>query len=236
MNSILKVTKLHLNKPAVMFGVPAQIITAVLIITALIAFILQRAGLDPSAPDYAEGARWNAGMLWSLPGFLIYYGVQAVSTTYPFALALGATRRAHVFGTAIANVVLSLFVAAFMLVLLGIELATNHWFFGVYALDVFVLGAGNPFVLFATAFMLTFVSTSLGGLFGAVWVRYGSKGPTVLALGLGLILIVLVLIFVPQAATIIAAVTRPMLMAVGLGFVALALLGTWWVMRRASVR
>lgn len=236
MNSILKVTKLHLNKPAVMFGVPAQIITIVLIVTALIAFILQRAGLDPSAADYAEGARWNQGMIWSLPGFLIYYGVQAVSTTYPFALALGATRRAHVLGTALANVVLSLFVAAFMLVLLGLELATNHWFFGVYALDVYMLGAGNPLVLAVTAFMLTFVSTSLGGLFGAVWVRYGSKGPTVVALGLGLIVLVLVLIFVPQLGAIIAAITRPILVAVGAGFVALTLLGTWWVMRRASVR
>lgn len=236
MNSILKVTKLHLNKPAVMFGVPAQIITAVLIVTALIAFILQRAGLDPAAADYADGARWNAGMLWSLPGFLIYYGVQAVSTTYPFALALGATRRAHVLGTALANVLLSLFVAAFMLALLGIELATNHWFFGVYALDVYVLGAGNPLVLFATAFMLTFVSTSLGGLFGAVWVRFGSKGPTIFALALGLVAILLVLIFVPQAEQIMAAITRPLLVAVGLGFAALALLGTWWVMRRASVR
>lgn len=236
MKNIAKVTRLHLNKPAVMFGVPAQIIVIVLVVTALIAFVLQRAGLDPSSSDYAEGARWNGGMIWSLPGFLIYYGVQAVSTTYPFALALGATRRAHVLGTALANVILSLFVASFMLVLLGFELATNHWFFGVYALDVFLLGAGNPFVLFATAFMLTFVSTSLGGLFGAVWVRYGSKGPTFVALGLALVVIVLVLIFVPQAETIIAAVTRPLLAGAGLGVVALALLGTWWVMRRASVR
>lgn len=236
MNHVLKVTRLHLNKPAVMFGVPAQIIVTVLIVTALISFILQRAGLDPTAPDYAEGARWNQGMVWSLPGFLIYYGVQAVSTTYPFALALGATRRAHVLGTALANVILSLFVAAFMLVLLALELVTNHWFFGVYALDVYLLGAGNPLVLAVTVFMLTFVSTSLGGFFGAVWVRYGSKGPTVVALGLALIIIVLVLIFVPQAEAIIAAITRQTLVGVGLAVVGLALVGTWWVMRRASVR
>ncbi|MFC5336989.1 hypothetical protein [Leucobacter denitrificans] len=236
MNHILKVTKLHFNKPMVMFGVPSFIILIVLVVTALISFMLQRAGLDPSSPDYADGARWNQGMIWSLPGFLIYYGVQAVATTYPFALALGATRRAHVLGTAVANLVLSLYVSLFMLLLLGIELATNHWFFSVYALDIYMLGAGNPLVLFVTTFLLTFVSTSIGGMFGAVWVRFGSKGPTFVALGLALILVVLMLIFVPQFESIIAAVTRPLLAGVGLGVAVLALIATWWVMRRATVR
>lgn len=236
MKHALKVTKLHMNKASVMFFTPFIIVMAVLVVSVLISLVIQRAGADPASPDFVEGARWNQGMIWSLPGFLVYYGVQAIATTYPFGLALGATRRAHVLGTAIANVILSTYVAALMLLLLGIELLTNHWFMNVYALDVYVLGAGDPLVLFMTGFMLTFVATSIGGVFGAMWVRYGSKGPTFLALGLGLVLVVLLLIFVPQAAEIIAAITRPLLVAVGFGIVALALLGTWWVMRRAAVR
>lgn len=236
MKHALKVTKLHMNKASVMFFTPFIIVMAVLVVSVLISLVIQRAGADPASPDFVEGARWNQGMIWSLPGFLVYYGVQAIATTYPFGLALGATRRAYVLGTAIANVILSTYVAALMLLLLGIELLTNHWFMNVYALDVYVLGAGDPLVLFMTGFMLTFVATSIGGVFGAMWVRYGSKGPTFLALGLGLVLVVLLLIFVPQAAEIIAAITRPLLVAVGFGIVALALLGTWWVMRRAAVR
>lgn len=236
MNHALKVTRLHLNKPAVMFGVPAQIVIIVLIVSAIISFALQRAGLDPNSASYADGARWNQGMIWSLPGFLIYYGVQAVSTTYPFALALGATRRAHVFGTAIANLILSVYIALIMLALLGLELATNHWFFGVYAVDTYLLGAGDPFVLTATIFVLTFVCTSLGGFFGAVWVRFGPKGPTVAALGLALVLVILLLIFVPQLGEILAAITGPLLAGVGLGVALAALAATWWIMRRASVR
>lgn len=236
MKHALKVTKLHMNKASMMFFTPFIIVMTVLVVSVLISLVMQRAGADPASPDFVEGARWNQGMIWSLPGFLVYYGVQAIATTYPFGLALGATRRAHVFGTAIANLILSAYVAALMLLLLGIELLTNHWFMNVYALDVYVLGAGDPLVLFMTGFMLTFVATSIGGVFGAMWVRYGSKGPTFLALGLGLVLVVLLLIFVPQAAEIIAAITRPLLVAVGFGIVALALLGTWWVMRRAAVR
>lgn len=236
MNRAIKVTRLHLNKPQSMFGVPASIVGMVLVVTALIAFALQRAGLDPSYPDYASGARQNMGMVWSLPGFLIYYGVQAVATTFPFALALGTTRRAYVLGTAISNVILAAYVTVLMLILLGIELATGHWFFGVYALDNYAFGAGNPWILAPTVFLGVFLSLSIGGVFGAVWVRYGSKGPTVLALVLAVVLAALLLVFVPQFGDIIAAITRPLLGWVALGLSALALAGTWLAMRKTAVR
>lgn len=236
MNRAWKVARLHLNKPFAMLGVPAFIVLLVLVITALISFALQRAGLDPSLPEYAEGARQNSGMAFSLPGFLIYFGVQAVATTFPFSQALGATRRAHVFGTAIANVVLAAYVACLMLVLLFIELATDHWFFGVYALDTVVLGSGNGWILAPTVFLGAWLALTIGGVFGAVWVRFGQRGPVVLALALALLLAVLILVFVPQLGEIFAGLTRLRLALVAVGIGAVALLGTWFGMRRASVR
>lgn len=236
MNRIVRVTRLHLNKPQAMFSVPVQIVCAVLVMTAVISLVLQRGGLDPASPDFVDGARMNSGMIWALPGFLIYYGVQAVATTYPFALALGASRRAYVIGTAIANVILAAFITVLMLTLLGIELATNHWFANIYALDVFLLGSGDPLVLAPTVFLLAFGAMSVGGYFGAIWVRFGNRGPTISALVLGLALAILLLVFVPYSQEIIASVTGPVLAAVGLGISLLALLGTWLAMRRASVR
>lgn len=236
MTHAFNITKLHLNKPQAMFMRPATLVGFVLIVTALVSVALQRAGLDPSSAQYAAGARANGAMAWSLPGFLIYYGVQAVATTLPFALALGATRRAHVIGTAIANLILSAYIAVIMLVLLWIELATNHWFIGVYALDTYVLGAGNPIVLFATVFLGVFVSITIGGAFGAVWVRFGSKGPTLVALALALAIAVLLVIFLPQLGAIIDAITRPLLAAIAGGIAVVCLVGTWLAIRRASVR
>lgn len=236
MNRILRVTRLQLNKRDVSFLVPLSIILTVLLVTALIAFALQRFGLDVSSPGYAEGARYNAGMAWSLPGFLVYYGVQAVATTFPFAMALGATRRSYVLGTALANILTSLYVSFIMLVLLCIELATDHWFFGIYALDVYLLGSGDPWVLLPAVFFGTFLCTSMGGLFAAVWVRFGGKGPTVLGLGLIVLVAALVLIFVPQAEQIIAALTGPVLVVLAAGLAVLCLLGTWVSMRRTAVR
>ena len=94
MNGVLNVARLQMNKRDVTFGTPAGIVGVVLILSALIAIALQRAGVDPAQADYVAGARNNPGIGWSLPGFLIYYGVQAVATTFPFAMALGSTRRA----------------------------------------------------------------------------------------------------------------------------------------------
>lgn len=91
-------------------------------------------------------------------------------------------------------------------------------------------------MLAPTVFLIAFVSMSIGGYLGAVWVRFGNKGPTLSAIGLGLVLVVLLLVFVPQAGEILAAVTRPVLAAVAVGVALLALLGTWLAMRRASVR
>lgn len=236
MKNSLRVVRLQMNKPDVTFMVPAAIVLLVLAVTAIIAFAMQRGGFDPASPDYADGARWNMGMVWSLPGFLVYFGVQAAATTFPFALALGSTRRAHVLGTAMANLVTSAYVALIMLVLLGVELVTGHWVFGVYALDTHWFGAGDPWTLFTTAFLGTFVCTSIGGLFGAVWVRYGSRGPTVLGLALALALAVLILVYAPQFAQIAAAVTRPVLAAVAIGIALLSVLGTWLAMRSAAVR
>jgi hypothetical protein len=236
MNRIINVTRLQMNKRDVTFLVPAIIVGLVLVVSAIISLALQRAGIDPDSAGYADGARNNLGIIWSLPGFLIYYGVQSVATTFPFAMALGATRRDYVIGTALANVVTAAYVAAMMTVLLLIELATGHWFMNVYALDNHALGSGNAAILAVTVFLGTFACVSVGGVFGAVWVRFGSKGPMFVGLALGLVLAVLILAFVPYFAEIIAAVTRPMLAAIGIGISVVAVLGTWFSMRHTAVR
>jgi len=236
MNRIVKVARLHMNKPEVMFLVPIFIILVVMVISAIIVLAIQRAGSDPGSTDYVEGARMNMAMAWALPGFLVYLGVQAVSTTFPFAMALGATRRSFVVGTALANLVQSVYVALAMVALLGLEILTNHWFFGMYVLDVYILGAGDPWQLMLTAALGTFVLLSIGGAFGAVWVRFGSKGPTLLGLAVGLVLAVSVLLLVPHFGAIVTGMTAGGLVLIVLAIAIVALLGTWLSMRRTAVR
>ncbi len=237
MNRTLKVTRLHLNRLSNYLGTPAIILVIVLLVSIIIALAIQRAtGMASGSAEYIDGARMNMGVVWSLPGFLIYYGVQAVATTYPFALALGTTRRNFILGTMISNVLQAAYVALLLVALLGLELATGHWFSNAYVLDVYAVGAGNPLILAVSGFLGVLFCLTVGGLFGAIWVRFGAKGPGILGLALGLALALTVLILAPNLGEIFAGITRG---GVALGAVLailVALVGTWFAMRRASVR
>lgn len=237
MNRIAKVTRLHLNKWDTFLVVPVSILVIVWVVTLIVQIAIQRStGVDPVSAEYAADARWNSAIAWSLPGFLVYYGVQAVATTYPFALALGTTRRDFVAGTMIANAVQSAYIALLLLALLGLELATGHWFAGLYLLDVYIMGAGDPLVLAATAFLGVMFFLTIGGFFAAIWVRFGNRGPAIAGIALALVLAIALLIAAPRLGEIFAGITRgTVALTAGIVIVA-ALVGTWFAMRRASVR
>lgn len=236
MNRAIKVTRLHLNKPQMFILVPLSILAIVMVISAIIALAIQRGGADVNSAEYIEGARVNSSLVWALPGFLIYYGVQAVSTTYPFALALGTTRRNFIGGTALANALQAVLLTAILVALLGLERLTDHWFMNIYVLDVHLLGSGNAWVLAVTAFLGIMFCLTIGGFFGAVWVRFGAKGPTIAGLILGLGLAVALLVLAPNLGEIFAQITSGMVALGALVIIVIALIGTWLAMRRASVR
>lgn len=236
MNRTLKVTRLHLNKLSSFLVAPLGIVAVVMVVSIIIALAIQRGGSPVDSASYVEGARWNSGIVWSLPGFLIYYGVQAVATTYPFGLALGSTRRDFILGTTVANILQAAYVASLLVVLLGIELATDHWFMSVYVLDVNALGAGNPWILMASVFLGVLFCLTIGGLFGSIWVRFGPKGPAIAGLALGVVMAVALLILAPNLVELISAITAQGLAIAAVAMIVVALGGTWLAMRRASVR
>ena len=236
MNRTLKVTKLHLNKLGTFAATPLFILAIVMVVSIIINLAIQRAGVSAADPDYAKYARGNQAIAWSLPGFLIYYGVQAVSTTYPFALALGTTRRNFILGTFLANALQAAYVSLVLLALLGLELATGHWFSSAYVLDTYVLGSGNPWTLLATAFLGVLGCLTVGGVFGAIWVRFGPRGPALLGLALGLALAVTLLLAAPHLAEIVEAITGASLALAAVIIMVISLVATWLAMRRASVR
>lgn len=236
MNRIMNVTRLHMNKIGSFVSVPVCILALVMVISIVIAIAIQRATGSAGSAEYIDGARQNGGVVWSLPGFLIYYGVQAVATTYPFALTLGTTRRNFILGTMLSNVLQAAYISLLLVVLLGIELATDHWFMSVYVLDVYMLGSGDPWVLAATGFLGVLFCLTIGGFFGAIWVRFGAKGPAIVGSAVGLVLAVLLLVFAPQLPEIVMGITRADIALGSIAVIALALIVTWFAMRRAAVR
>ena len=236
MSAVVSVVKLHLNQRWSTFVVPLVIAGTVAAVSVVISLIFWRAGSQPGTEGWITGSQSNPGIVYALVGFLVYFGVASVSTTFPFALTLGATRRAFVVGTLLWYAFTAVYIAAIFAVLALLEKLTNHWFAGFYIFDIYVLGAGDIPRLLVIVFLGVLAPLTIGGVFGAAWIRYGARGPNLVAIGTALAVGILLLIVIPDAAAIFAAF-QVWWLAVAAGIVILlAAVGSWLLLRPATVR
>lgn len=213
-----------------MLGVPLYILGGVVLLTVAISLAVLRAGGDLDDADF------NASVLYSVLGYTVAIGVQNVSSSFPFALALGSTRRTFVLGNLVTSAAQSLLVAAAAVVLLGLEVITHGWFIGAKALSPVLLGGGNPVVLGGVMLLATLTALSVGGVFGSSYVRFGARGPLLVSLGIAVAAVLLLLLLVPQGAAIASAFRPWWLAAGGAVVIGLSTIGQYLFLRRASVR
>lgn len=235
MNRILNVTRLHYVKRSVLLT-PVAIMALVVVITCLIAFIMQRAGMDTTSPEWEQGFQNNGGAIWSFPGFFVYLGVQAVSLTFPYGMALGTTRKSYALGTGLFYVVQSIYTALLGLVLYGIERLTDGWFVNSYVFNVTMLGSGNLAKLLLMLFSISFFALCAGGVFGALFVRLGSRGPLFLGIAMIIALGVLLLIFAPNLGAIFSTLTIVKFASALLLLAVASVVGQYVALRSATVR
>lgn len=224
------VLALQYGSRAKLLLVPLIIVGSVVVISVLVAVAILRAGGD------VGGTTWNSGIAWALPGYLISVGVQNVTASYPFALALGSTRRAFVLGNLLTSLTTAVYVATVGVVLLGVEAGTDGFFIGAHVFRVNTLGEGDPLVAFVVLLLGTLTSSAVGGVFGAAWTRFGPVGPTVLGLGLALLAAVALVALLPSAAALLAGFRPWWLAAVAAAVTAASLVGQHLLLRGASVR
>lgn len=236
MTALLSTTRLHFNKREMSLLVPLYITGMVAVISVLISLLFLRSGSVPGSADWIAGSQMNPGMLWALPGFLVYLGVQSVATTFPFALTLGSTRRSFTGGTLLWAALTSAYLTAVIAILTLIEVATSHWFVNFYVFDVFVLGAGDLRYLVPIVFLGTLSLLTIGGVFGASWVRWGARGPQLIGVSLAVVIIVVLIIVLPSAPAILAAFQLWWLAVLAAVVIALSSIGTWLLLRSAIVR
>jgi hypothetical protein len=235
-SAVIPSVKLHLNKREMTFLVPLYIIGLVAIVSVLISLAFLRAGSEPGSEGWLTGSRNNPAFMWAFPGFLVYLGVQAIATTFPFALSLGATRRSFVGGTLIWAVITSAFITTVMAVLMSLEIAAGHWWSGFHIFDTFILGMGELSRLIPIVFLGTLTCLTVGGGFGASWVRWGSRGPQAIAAALAIVLIVGVILVIPSAAEIFANFELWWLAVAAIVVITISATGSWLMLRPATVR
>lgn len=236
MSAVIATVKLHTNQREQAFVVPLTITGTVAVISVLISLVFWRSGSIPGSDGWIQGSQANSGIGFALAGFLIYAGVAAVATTFPFALSLGTSRRAFITGTLVWQALTAAYLALILLALLGLELATDHWFVGFYVFDIILLGAGDPLRLLTIVFLGVFTALSIGSVFAAAWVRFGTRGPQYIAAGLVVIILVAVLVVLPSLPAIAAAFELWWLVVLVGGVIVLSSVGSWLLLRRAIVR
>ncbi len=235
-NTLLGTLRLHFVKRDVMLATPPFILALVVVVTIVIALVIQRVGGDPSSAEWADGSRNNGGVVWSLAGFVTYLGVQSVGTTFPFALALGVTRRNFTIGTLLAHLSQAVYLTVLGSALLWLEKITDHWFVGAYAFDSHILGSGDPGVFAITVLLGSWALLSIGGAFGAVWVRFGKRGPLFVGISVALILALLLLILAPSLGSIFRNFQMWWLVVLAIGAAIISAIGEYGALRSASVR
>jgi hypothetical protein len=236
-NRIAAVVRLQLVRRTTWFLVPLVIMLVAGVATVIIQLAIQRAtGMSPTSPGYADSARNNPALAWSVSGYLVATGVASVSSVFPLAASLGTTRRGFAAGTLLTHALVSAYLAVVAASMLGLELLTGHWFVGIYVFDSAVLGAGNVAVLLLVMFLGSLTAFTVGAVFGGVWLRFGPRGPLSVAVVAVLVLAGLLLVLAPSLVDIAGAFQVWWLAVGGVALVLVAAGGTTLSLRGASVR
>lgn len=230
------VVRMHFNRRFSALWMPPILSVGIVILMIVVVVTMGAAGIDTTSPDVVDGFRKNGGIVFSLAGFLTSLGVQAATACFAFATSLGTTRRDYVRGTGLYFLLQSVYVTAMLAILLGLELATGHWFTGAYALDVRLLGDGNWSAFLPVVFAGTLATQAVGAMFGASWLRFGSKGPLLIAAVMVLLLAAVILVVVPRWAAVMAGISFVWAALVLFLLGAVSLVATGAFLRRTSVR
>jgi hypothetical protein len=225
----LDVIALQYANPTRLVTVPLAILGAVVVVTSAVTVVLRQTGA-------AGELQSNGTVIWSLFGFIVAVGVQAVAVVFPLALALGSTRRTFTAGVLITAVVEAALLTASALLLLGLELLSGGWFVGARVLGDATLGSGNALVLVAVMFLASLSAIASGAVFGAAWVRFGALGPLVLGAALAAAAVLALLLLAPASGALGAAFAPWWLAVAAIVVVTASIAGTHLLLRRAAVR
>lgn len=236
MSRTMAVVRMHLNRKFSSFVVPLILGLGVVAVMMVVVATLDVAGVPTSSPEVIDGFRNNGGITWTLAGFLVSLGVQAATSCFAFATSLGTTRRDYVLGTGIYFLLQTAYVTAILSLLLAVEKATGHWFINAYTLDVRTLGSGDwgRFLVVVLAGALSM--QAVGAMFGASWLRFGSRGPLLIAAAMLGLLVVSILIVIPRWAAVAAAFSMGWVALVLLVLGIVSLVATAAFLQRTSVR
>ncbi|MCI1635087.1 hypothetical protein [Bifidobacterium sp.] len=204
-HNILAILGQYLTEKQYSLLIPIEILTLYWVISAIIVLLLGiKAGLPLPAGMQSDNASGNMGGIICFPAFLIVAGALCVNRQFNAALAFGSTRRDFWLGTMLGFLTTSATIGVFTMFGLALEQLTNHWWFGVHAFDVTVLGSGNYAIAFVTMFILSLIALLIGATYGTVLRSFGAKILTIAIIATVVVLLGLLAVFIWQSTAFIS--------------------------------
>lgn len=163
--------------------VPALVLGGAWLLTMLIYWIIQGAGVD--------GVKIGGGSTAPL-GYFLVIGIQAMTMTFPFSQAMSLTRREFYLGSLVAAAVSGLGMSAVFVLLGLIEQATNGYGLNGYFAYLDWVWEAGPLAAGLTYFALTMLSFIIGFWSATIYKRFGTAVLVVVLTGIGLVLVGLI--------------------------------------------
>lgn len=181
--AIWRIVRLHFVNPGIFIGTPWFILGAALALSILIFGIITQISTDG-----ANGGRYSWAVL-APQWYLVSVGVQAIATTFGFALGFGATRRDYWLGTSLTFVLVSVEMALAIATLVQIEKATGGWWLKTTMFDALWYGTQGWLFDFYSTFAMQLLVLFIGAAFATFYLRWRMWGVLFSLVGLVLIVI-----------------------------------------------
>jgi len=173
MNRIVNVARMQWINRATFVTVPLLILGSALLISLLIYWIIPVDG-----PKYGGGAQ---APLW----YFLVIGIQSLTLTFPFSLAMSVTRREFFFGSMLAAVCVAFPLSVLFVVGGLIESATGGWWIDGWMFYLPWIWEQGPFGAWLLFFALPVLFFTVGFCLATIYKRFGSVTLTLTLVGLG---------------------------------------------------
>ncbi|PRB73915.1 hypothetical protein CQ012_15890 [Arthrobacter sp. MYb214] len=186
MNRIIKVARMQLINKATFIGIPLIILGGSFLFTLAIWWLVRRNGSDEGL--YSGGAQ---APMW----YFLALGIQALTLTFPFSMAMSISRRTFYLGTVALFSVCALVLSVFYYLIGLLEVATGGWGMGGQFFALQWIADNNWLVQILFYFVLMVLLFMVGFLIATIYMRWRTTGMVVFFTLLGVVVLGIIALF-----------------------------------------
>jgi hypothetical protein len=198
MRTLRNVARYHLVMPWLALGLPWAILAISFVVNLVIAAEIPADShtilIGHSLVQVTKPKHYDTGGVASIYVFLLIIGINSISRSLPFGLAVGASRRSFYTGTALFGTALAFVDGLALTALQAIERATGGWGVGMHFFQVPYILNGPWYLTWLTSFVGLALMYVWGMWFGIVYRRWNLLGSVTFIAGQVTVLLAALLI------------------------------------------